>query len=423
VIKGEEKVLTMGELVPYIYSADRETRKAVYLAMGTTLGTDQLLWSDALRTIWTDHLQMCKLRRYPSPLTSSLIANDVEEGAIAALMRVVDANAPLVQRYFRLKAGLLGLDVLGNWDLRAPLPNAPDERWTWDQAREMMISTYAGFDPRYGAWVDDMFERRRIDSEVRKGKRTGAFCDTWIAGRSAFVLSSYNGQLNDLFTIAHELGHAVHAYLYTRAQNPSNCQVSLCVAECGSLFGELLLTERLLNEATTADEKRAILVKVLNSFAQTVYQEGFRYFFEMDVARSVEQGLYLDGNAISEKWMAAQKRLYGDSVMFLPETRWDWARFPHHYFSEIRFYEYPYVFAQLFVYALYTCTRSREALSARSSTPSWPPGRAARPRSSRRAWASTSPRTPSGRRAWTRSRSSSTSWRPWGGESRGRSII
>lgn len=353
VVRGEEKVLSMGEMVPLIYDPDRATRKAAYGAMGATLGVDQLLWADALRTIWTDHTQMCKIRQYPSPLTSSLIANDVEEESIAALMRVVDSNAPLVQRYFRLKAGLLGLEILGNWDLRAPLPDAPDETWTWDQAREVLISTYASFDPRYGEWVRGLFERRHLDGEVRKGKRTGAFCDTWIKGRSAYILSSYNGRLNDLFTLAHELGHGVHAYLYTRAQNPSNCQVSLCVAECGSLFGELLLTERLLNEASTPEEKRAILVKILNSFSQTVYQEGFRYFFEKDLARAAEEGRYLDGNAVSELWMGAQKRLYGDSVEFLPETRWDWARFPHHYFSGIRFYEYPYVFAQLFVYALY----------------------------------------------------------------------
>jgi oligoendopeptidase F len=353
VVRGEEKVLSMGEMVPLIYDPDRATRKAAYGAMGATLGADQLLWADALRTIWTDHIQMCKIRKYPSPLTSSLMANDVEEESIAALMRVVDSNAPLVQRYFRLKAGLLGLEILGNWDLRAPLPDAPDETWTWDQAREVLIATYAGFDPRYGDWVRDMFERRHLDGEVRKGKRTGAFCDTWVQGRSAYILSSYNGRLNDLFTLAHELGHGVHAYLYTRAQNPSNCQISLCVAECGSLFGELLLTERLLGEASTPAAKRAILVKMLNSFSQTVYQEGFRYLFEIELARAVEEGRYLDGDAVSGLWMDAQKRLYGDSVEFLPETRWDWARFPHHYFSGIRFYEYPYVFAQLFVYALY----------------------------------------------------------------------
>ena len=118
VVRGEEKVLSMGEMVPLIYDPDRATRKAAYGAMGATLGVDQLLWADALRTIWTDHIQMCKIRKYPSPLTSSLIANDVEEESIAALMRVVDSNAPLVQRYFRLKAGLLGLEILGNWDLQ-----------------------------------------------------------------------------------------------------------------------------------------------------------------------------------------------------------------------------------------------------------------------------------------------------------------
>ena len=353
VVRGKETVLTMGEIVPLIYSPDRETRRAAYHAMGTELGKDQLLWADALRTIWTDHIQMGRLRHYPSPLTSSLIANDVEEDAIHALMRVVDSNAPLVQRYFLVKARRLGLERLGNWDLRAPLPGSPDRTWTWDEARDVMISTYSDFDPLFGEWVRDMYDRRHIDGELRKGKRTGAFCDTWMAGRSAYVLSSFNGRLNDLFTMAHELGHAMHAYLSTRAQNPSNCQVSLCVAECGSLFGELLLTERLLGEAATADEKRHILVRLLNSFAQVVYQEGFRYFFETEVASAVEQGRFLDGNAISELWMAAQKRMYGDSVEYLPETRWDWARFPHHYFADIRFYEYPYVFAQLFVYALY----------------------------------------------------------------------
>jgi oligoendopeptidase F len=138
VVRGKESVLTMGELVPLIYSPDRETRRAAYLAMGTELGKDQLLWTDALRTIWTDHMQMCKLRKYPSPLTSSLIANDVEEDAIHALMRVVVANAPLVQRYFRLKAKLLGLEKLGNWDLRAPLPDAPEISWTWDEGKELM---------------------------------------------------------------------------------------------------------------------------------------------------------------------------------------------------------------------------------------------------------------------------------------------
>ncbi|MDW5561851.1 MAG: M3 family oligoendopeptidase [Methanomassiliicoccus sp.] len=359
-IKGEEKVLSMGEMVPYIYDPDRETRKAAYLAMGTTLSEDRLLWSDALAAIWTDHIEMGKLRSYPSPLTSSLIANDVEERTITTLMEVVRKNAPVCQRYFAIKAGLLGLDRLGNWDLRAPLPGMVDAERTWEEARELLIAVYAHFDPQFGEWVEDMFDRRRLDGQVRKGKRTGAFCDTWVGGKSAFILSSYNGRVNDMYTLAHELGHAVHAYLYTREQNPSNCSVSLCVAECGSMFGELLLTERLLAEAASDEEKRSVLVRVMNSFAQTVYQEGFRYFFEMDMAKAVAEGRFLDGDAIADLWMKAQRSLYGD-IEYLPETRWDWARFPHHYFADIRFYEYPYVFAQLFVFALFRLYREQGA--------------------------------------------------------------
>ncbi len=359
-VKGEEKVLSIGEMVPFIYDPDRAVRRAAYESMGATLGADRLLWADALSAIWMDHLEMCRLRSYPSPLTSSLIANDVDERTITALMEVVRKNAPLCHRYFGVKAKLLGLERLGNWDLRAPLPGTADRERSWEEARELMISVYGDFDAQFGEWVKDMFDRRRLDGEVRRGKRTGAFCDTWVGGRSAFILSSYNRQVNDVYTLAHELGHAVHAYLYTREQNPSNCAVSLCVAECGSMFGELLLTERLMAEAASAEEKRAVLVKVMNSFVQTVYQEGFRYFFEMDVARAVGEGRFLDADAISEMWMAAQRSLYGD-IEYLPETRWDWARFPHHYFAGIRFYEYPYVFAQLFVFALFRLYREQGA--------------------------------------------------------------
>jgi oligoendopeptidase F len=357
-VKGEERMLSMGEMIPFIYDPDREVRKAAYLSMGTTLGADRLLWADALTSIWTDHLQMCKLRSYPSPLTSSLITNDVEETTIAALMEVVRKNAPLCHRYFSVKARLLGLERLGNWDLRAPLPGTVDRERTWEETRDLLVSLYAAFDPQFGKWVEDMFGRRHLDGQVRKGKRAGAFCDTWVGGRSAFVLSSYNGQLNDVYTLAHELGHAVHAYLYTREQNPSNCGVSLCVAECGSMFGELLLTERLLAEAGSDSEKRSVLVKVMNSFVQTVYQEGFRYFFEMDIARAVGEGKFLDADAIADLWMSSQRSLYGD-IEYLPETRWDWARFPHHYFSDVRFYEYPYVFAQLFVFTLFRLYREQ----------------------------------------------------------------
>ena len=353
-VDGGERELTMGEIYTYMYHQDRDTRRRAYQAIGGTLARDEALWAEVLAAICGDHASMCKLRRYPSVLTSSLIANDVEAAAIDALMSTVARNADLCQRFFRLKARLMGLEKLGNWDLRAPLPHSPDLKFEWSEARELLISTYSGFDAQLGGWVEDMYGLRHLDGEVRKGKRTGAFCETWVAGRSAYILQSYNGSTNDLFTQAHELGHAVHAYLYTRKQNPSNCQVSLCVAECGSIFGELLLTERLLRDARNDGEKEAALVRLLNGFAQTVFQEGFRFFFEKSLYDVLSAGKQLTGERISDLWTSAQRSIYGDTVDFLPESRWEWARFPHHYFHDLRFYNYPYIFAQLFVFALYS---------------------------------------------------------------------
>ena len=352
-IGGQKRSLSIGEVYAYMHDPERATRRAVYEAIGSTLKRDELLWADILRTIVSDHAAMCKLRGYSSPLEPTLLANDVGQGAVDALMDVVQSNVAMCQRYFRLKARLLGLERLGSWDLRAPLPSVPDRKLAWQETRDLVLSTYRGFDPQFGEFVSDMFERGRIDAEVRRGKRTGAFCSTWVGGRSAYILQSYNGRLNDASTLAHELGHAVHAYLYTRAQNYSNCHVSLCVAECGSLMGELLMADRLKNEVTSPEERQDILVKIMDGFTLSVFQEGFRFIFEASLYQQAEEGVELDGNKIAELWRAAQDRVYGDAVDWLDDSEWDWARFPHHYFAGTRFYNYPYVFAQLFVFSLY----------------------------------------------------------------------
>lgn len=352
-IDGQTRSLSIGEIYAYMHDPERMTRRAVYESIGHTLKQDEILWSDILRTIVADHAAMCELRDYSSPLEPTLLANDVSIEALDSLMKVVQDNVELCQKFFRVRAQLLGLNRLGNWDLRAPLPNAPDNRYTWQEAKELVFSTYHDFDHELGKWANDMFERDRIDAQIRRGKRTGAFCSTWVAGRSAFILQSYNGRLNDVNTLAHEMGHAVHAYMYTREQNYSNCRVSLCIAECGSLMGELLLADRLMQQATSNEERKSILVKILDGFTLAVFQEGFRFIFESSLYNTLEMGEELDGAKISELWRLAQDRVYGDAVDWLDNSEWDWARFPHHYFAGTRFYNYPYTFAQLFVFSLY----------------------------------------------------------------------
>jgi len=352
-IEGETKTIPYGKIVGLYQSPNRDLRKRANQIVYESLGKDELIWASAIRAVCEDHLQMSKLRKYPTPITQSLIANDVDRHVIDSLMNTIEKNVGLYQRYLKLKAKMMGLDKLANYDIVAPLPNTPEMEYAWKESRKEVVDAYMGFDEEIGGWVDEMFERRHIDGEVRKGKSSGAFCASWLAGKSAYVLQSFNRKMGNVYTQAHELGHAVHAYLSSRAQKPSNCEVGSCIAETGSIFGELLLTEQLLSKAKTKEEKQAILTCVLDEFGMAAFQVSARVFFEQSMYDAIKRGEFLDGETVAKSWVAARDKIYGDSVDWLNVMKWEWTMKPHYYMANYRFYNYPYVFAQLFVFALY----------------------------------------------------------------------
>lgn len=353
VVEGVEKTMPYGEVIALYQSRDRALRQEANRVVYDGLGKDDIVWASAIRSVCGDHLQMCEWRKYPSPMTQSLIDNDVEQGAIDALMKTMEGSVESYRRYLRLKARLMGLEKLGNWDIVAPLPKAPEKKYTWEESRKEVVSAYRSFDPLWAGYVDEMYGRRHIDGEVRNGKRSGAFCASWLAGKSAYVLQSFNGQMGDVYTQAHELGHAVHAYLGSRHQKPSNYEIGSCIAETASVFGELLLTDRLLAKAKTKEEKQAILATVLDEFGMAAYQVSARVFFEQSMYDAMKAGKFLDGETVSALWTAGRDKIYGDAVEWLPEMKWEWTMKLHYYLPNYRFYNYPYVYAQLFVFALY----------------------------------------------------------------------
>ncbi len=352
-VDGKERALPYGEIISYYQNPDRSLRRQANQVVYDHLSKDEIVWSSAIRAICSDHLHMCEWRKYPTPMTQSLIANDLEQGAIDALMRTMMNNVELYRRYLRLKAKLMKLPKLGNWDVVAPLPSAPNKVYAWEESRKLIVSAYAHFDRQFGEWVDEMFQRRHIDGEVRKGKESGAFCSTWFGGKSAFIMQSFNGTINDVYTQAHELGHGVHAYLGSRAQRPSNYEIGSCIAECGSIFGELLLTEELLKAAKSDAERQAVLATIMDEFGMAAFQVTARYFFERSMYESIQAGKFLDGETVSKLWVNARDSIYGDAMEWLPEMKWEWTMKMHYYIPNYRFYNYPYVFAQLFVFSLY----------------------------------------------------------------------
>jgi oligoendopeptidase F len=352
-VKGKKKTFPYGEITGFYQSPDRNLRKRANQTVYENLAKDDIVWASALRAVCEDHVRMCELRKWPTPMTQGLIDNDVDQKTIDVLMKTMLKNAKLYRRYLKLKAKLLGIRKLANYDIHAPLLNAPETSYNWAESRGEVQDAYTEFDLQIGKWVQEMYEKRHIDGEVRKGKMSGAFCSPWLAGKSAYMLQSFNGRLGDVYTQAHELGHAIHDYLASRAQKPTNCETGACIAETGSIFGELLLTEKLLKKAKTKDEKQAILANVWDEFGMAAFQVSARVFFEQSLYDALKEGHVLDGKTVAKLWVKARNKIYGNAVDWLGVMKWEWTMKVHYYMANYRFYNYPYVFAQLFVFALY----------------------------------------------------------------------
>jgi oligoendopeptidase F len=310
-------------------------------------------------------------------MESSLISNDTQQDIIDNLLKTIQENTNTYQHYLKIKAKLMNLPVLGNHDIVAPLPNMPEPKFTFQQAQDLVTEAYSHFDTQYANATREIFQKRRIDATPCFGKRNGAFCACYYKGKSAYILQSFNGTLNDAFTLAHELGHATHDWYASRSQTLLNMSVPSIVAETASIFGELLLTDLLLERAKTDAEKRAVLCHVLDEAGMTAFQVTARVWFEQSLYNAIEKDEFLDYQTICNHWTHARDRIYGDAVTWLPEMQAEWTMKPHYYIANYRFYNYPYVYAQMFVYALYEryqqegktfVPKLKQALSAGSST-------------------------------------------------------
>lgn len=352
-VLGEKKSLSYCEANGLLSHPDRATRESAYRTIYGRLGKDGEVFSAALRSICNDWVNVSKRRNYASPMESSLLNNDTQLNIISNLLLSVEEGAASYRRYLTIKARLMGLPKLVNHDIIAPLPDAPEQKYTYEQSQEIITEAYSRFSPDYAKAVKEMFMKKHIDAAPRFGKRNGAFCASHYKGKSAYILQSFNGTLTDVFTLAHELGHATHDWYMARSQTLLNTNVPSAVAETASIFSELLLTDLMLSRAKSDAERKVLLCSVLDETGMTAFQVTARVWFEQSLYAAIEKGEYLDYQTICKLWTEARKRIYGDEVEWLPEMEAEWAMKPHYFMANYRFYNYPYVYAQMFVYSLY----------------------------------------------------------------------
>jgi oligoendopeptidase F len=353
IVLGEKKTLSYGEANGLLTHPDRATRESTNRSIYGLLDKDGEVFSTALRSICNDWVNVSKRRKYSSPMESSLLNNDTEQAIIENLVATVKEGAASYRRYLKLKAKLMDLPVLGNHDIMAPLPNSPEQKFTYQQAQDVIVEAYSRFSPNYAAAVKEMYSKQRIDAAPRFGKRNGAFCASHYNGKSAYILQSFNGTLTDVFTLAHELGHATHDWYMSRNQTLLNNNVPSTVAETASIFGELLLTDLLLDGVKSDVERKRLLCLVLDEVGMTAFQVTARVWFEQTLYASIERDEFLNYQTICSHWTEARDRIYGDAVTWFSEMQAEWTMKPHYFMANYRFYNYPYVYAQMFVYSLY----------------------------------------------------------------------
>ncbi len=300
-------------------------------------------------TLLADKSTNDKLRNYKSWVSSRNLANQTDDETVDALINSVTSHYPLVQRYYKLKAKLLGLQEIFDYDRYAPMMKN-EATITWDEAREMVMDSYTHFHPEMGKITSYFFDKNWIDAAITPGKRGGAYSASTVPSVHPYVFMNFDGKIRDVQTLAHELGHGVHQYL-SRQQGPLQSGTPLTTAETASVFGEMLVFQKLLKELDDPKEKLALLIGKIDDTIATVFRQISMNRFEnaMHTARREEGELTTE--RFSELWMEQQKALYGDAVTLTQEYGMWWSYIPH--FLHTPGYVYAYAFGELLVLALY----------------------------------------------------------------------
>lgn len=347
-VNGEEKELTRGELMVYVQQHDPELRAAAYQELYRVYGEDGAILGMMYQNLVRDwRNENVGLRSFTSPISVRNLSNDIPDEVVDTLLEVSRKNVSVFQRYFRLKAKWLGMERIRRYDVYAPVVKS-EKTYEYSDAVRMVLESFDDFRPEIASLARRVFDDRHLDSEVRKGKMSGAFCASVEPGLTPWVLTNYQGKANDVATLAHELGHAIHSML-AGDHTQFTFHSSLPLAETASTFGEMLLVDRLLEDETDEDVRRDMLFRQIDDAYATIMRQIYFALFERQAHEMTHEGATVD--QLSEAYMENLKEHFGDAVELSDEFRWEWVSIPHIYGTP--FYVYAYSFGQLLVFSLY----------------------------------------------------------------------
>jgi oligoendopeptidase F len=344
-----ETTVTLDEALSRLASPERDVRRASAEAVTTALQPGLRTRAFVFNTLLADKATDDRLRAYPHWLASRNLANEASDESVAALIEAVRGRYELPRRWYRLKAKLLGIDRLADYDRMAPV-STEDVRVEWPEASGLVLDAYNSFSPRLGALAERFFDEHWIDAPPRAGKRGGAFCAYTVPSVHPYVMLNYTGRRRDVLTLAHELGHGVHAALAAE-QGVFHQHTPLTLAETASVFGEALTFGRLLEATPTPASRLALLAEDIEGTIATVFRQVAMNGFEALVHTERRERGELAAERFAELWTESQSELLGDSVELTDGYRAWWSYVPH--FINVPGYVYAYAYGQLLALSVY----------------------------------------------------------------------
>lgn len=349
-VDGETKELTRGELMSYVRQADPDLRARAYQELYRVYGNDGAILGQMYQTLVRDwRNENVTLRKHANPIAARNLGNDIPDEAVEALLTVAQKNVHVFQRFFKIKARLLGLPSgkLRRYDVYAPVSKS-SKSYDFEKAAQMVLESFSEFHPDFAKQAKRVFDDNHLDSEVRKGKRGGAFCWTVEPALTPWVLVNYQGKGDDVATLAHELGHAIHSMM-AESHSAFTQHSCLPLAETASTFGEMMLIDRLMAEESDPAVRRDMLFRQIDDNYATIMRQSFFALFEKTAHEMVQNNASVD--ELAAAYLENLKTQFGDSVEISDEFKWEWVSIPHIYHTP--FYVYAYAFGQLLVLALY----------------------------------------------------------------------
>lgn len=349
-LKFGEKQRTEEEVLTDLYSPERDVRAQAADELTVGLNSQLHILTHIFNTLLAEKMIDDRLRKYESWVSSMNLYNELEDRTVSVLVEAVTSRYDMVQRYYRLKKAILGLDELYDYDRYAPLPHLPATLVDWQTGREMVLTAFNDFAPEMGKIASLFFERRWIHAPILEGKRGGAFAHPCVPEVHPYIMVNYTGNLRDISTVAHELGHGVHQYL--AAQNGYyNSSTTLVLAETASVFAELLLFNSQVKLLTNPEERRAFICQKLESIFATVFRQVSMNRFEHAVHNARREQGELSPTELADHWLVTQRAMFADSVTLRGDYGVWWSYIPH--FLNTPGYVYSYAFGELLVLALY----------------------------------------------------------------------